>query len=161
MTISDTVDFALALTEVDFELLRHRHTETSREAARRAGISEDQLAKAVALLDDVGPLLAVIPASRLLDVEGLRTRLHRPSLRLMTEQELEETFFDCETGAVPPLGPDYRIPTVLDGRLTREPDVYFEAGDHIDLVHVSATGFAKLMRGTETLDCSIAAPQGE
>jgi Ala-tRNA(Pro) deacylase len=161
MAISDTVDFALRLTEVDFQVLRHGHTETSREASRRAGVSEDRLAKAVALLDEVGPLLAVIPASRVLDVAGLRTRLHRPSLRLMTERELAETFFDCETGAVPPLGPDYRIPTVVDGRLTREPDVYFEAGDHVELVHVSATSFRKLMRGTETLDCSIAAPQGE
>ena len=161
MAVSDTVDFALTLTEVDFQILRHSHTETSREAARRAGVSEDRLAKAAALRDEVGSLLAVIPASRVLDVEGLRTRLHRPSLRLMTEQELEETFFDCETGAVPPLGPDYRIPTVLDGRLTQEPDVYFEAGDHVDLVHVSATSFRKLMRGTETLDCSIAAPQGK
>ena len=161
MAISDTVDFALTLTEVDFQVLRHRHTETSREAARRAGVSEDQLAKAVALRDEVGPLLAVIPASRVLDVDGLRARLHRPSLRLMTERELGDTFFDCETGAVPPLGPDYRIPTVLDSRLTRETDVYFEAGDHIDLVHVSATSFRKLMRGAETLDCSVAAPQGE
>ena len=161
MAISDTVDFALKLTEVDFQVLRHSHTETSREAARRAGVSEEQLAKAVALRDDVGPLLAVIPASRVLDVEGLRTRLHRPWLRLMTEQELAETFFDCETGAVPPLGPDYRIPTVLDSRLTQQPDVYFEAGDHIDLVHVSATSFRSLMRGTEALDCSIAAPQSK
>ena len=151
MAISDTVDFALKLTEVDFQVLRHSHTETSREAARRAGVSEEQLAKAVALRDDVGPLLAVIPASRVLDVEGLRTRLHRPWLRLMTEQELAETFFDCETGSVPPLGTDYRIPTVLDSRLTQQPDVYFEAGHHIDLVHVSATSFRKLMRGTETL----------
>ena len=79
----------------------------------------------------------------------------------MKEKELEDVFYDCETGAVPPLGPDYRVPTVLDRRLTLESDIYFEAGDHVDLVHVSATSFLKLMRGAETLDCSIAAPQGE
>ena len=51
MGISDTVDFALALTEVDFHVLRHQHSDTSRESAHRAGVSEDQLAKAVALID--------------------------------------------------------------------------------------------------------------
>lgn len=157
MSISDTVDFALTLTEVDFKLLRHRHSDTAREAALRAGVNEDQLAKAVALTDDVGPLLAVIPASRELDLEALRKMLHRPDLRLMTERELGEVFFDCETGAVPPLGPDYRIPTVLDPRLTEQTDIYFEAGDHMDLVHVSATSFRTLMRGVETLACSNAA----
>ncbi len=160
MGISDTVDFALSLTEVDFQVLRHQRSDTSREAAHRADVSEDQLAKAVALRDEVGPLLAVIPASRLLDVDGLRKMLHRPGLRLMQEEELDGVFYDCETGAVPPLGPDYRVPTVLDSRLTRESDIYFEAGDHVDLVHVSATSFLKLMRGAETLDCSIAAAQG-
>lgn len=161
MGISDTVDFALTLTEVDFKVLRHQHSDTSREAAHRAGVNEDQLAKAVALRDDIGPLLAVIPASRQLDVDGLRAMLHRPGLRLMKESELDEVFFDCETGAVPPLGPDYRVPTVLDRRLTEQDDIYFEAGDHVDLVHVSATSFLKLMRGAETLDCSIAAVQGD
>lgn len=158
MSMSDTVDFALTLTEVDFDVLRHRPSSTSQEAAHRAGVSEDQLAKAVALRDHTGPLLAVIPASRHLDVERLRTLLHRPGLRLMTERELEDVFYDCKRGAVPPLGPEYRVPTVLDPRLTREADIYFEAGDHVDLVHVSTTSFMKLMRGAETLDCSIAAP---
>jgi hypothetical protein len=30
--------------------------------------------------------------------------------------------------------------------------VYFEAGDHEDLVHVDQTSFRKLMRGAEYLD---------
>jgi Ala-tRNA(Pro) deacylase len=30
-----------------------------------------------------------------------------------------------------------------------QPDVYFEAGDHEDLIHVSAENFQKLMSGAE------------
>jgi prolyl-tRNA editing enzyme YbaK/EbsC (Cys-tRNA(Pro) deacylase) len=33
-------------------------------------------------------------------------------------------------------------------------DVYFEAGDHEELVHVDRTGFRKLLRGVEFLDIS-------
>lgn len=154
MSIADTVDFALTLTEVDFRILRHRRSATAAESAHRAHIGEEKMAKAVALKDHVGALLAVLPADRSLDLGRLRTMLHRPGLEMMDEDDLSETFYDCETGAVPPLGPDYRVPTVIDASLMEMDEIYFEAGDHRELVHVSTTGFRKLMRGVETLDFS-------
>ncbi|KPK55599.1 MAG: YbaK/EbsC family protein [Gammaproteobacteria bacterium] len=154
MGIADTVDFALTLSKVDFEILRHQHSSTSAETAHKAQVAEGELAKAVALKDGLGPLLAVMPANRVLDLERLRSLLHRPGLELMTEEELGKVFFDCEQGAVPPLGPDYRVPTVVDRALMDKDDVYFEAGDHEELVHVDRTGFRKLLRGVEFLDIS-------
>jgi Ala-tRNA(Pro) deacylase len=154
MGIADTVDFALTLSKVDFEILRHQHSSTSAETAHKAQVAEGELAKAVALKDGLGPLLAVMPANRILDMERLRTLLHRPGLELMTEEELGKVFFDCEQGAVPPLGPDYRVPTVVDRALMDKDDIYFEAGDHEELIHVDRTGFRKLLRGVEFLDIS-------
>jgi Ala-tRNA(Pro) deacylase len=154
MGIADTVDFALTLSKVDFEILRHQHSSTSAETAHKAHVAEGELAKAVALKDGLGPLLAVMPASRILDLDRLRQLLHRPGLKLMTEAELAHVFFDCEQGAVPPLGPDYRVPTVVDKALMKKEDIYFEAGDHEELIHVDRTGFRKLLRGVEFLDFS-------
>ncbi len=156
MTMADTVGYALALTDVDFSILRHRHSSSSRETAHQAGVTEDSLAKAVALRDQIGPLLAVLPADRELDLGALQSALRRPALRMMTEDELGEVFFDCEKGAVPPLGPDYRVPTIVDTAFENRPDIYFEAGDHEDLVHVSGTSFHKLVRGAEFLEISNA-----
>ncbi len=154
MGIADTVDFALTLSKVDFEILRHQHSSTSAETAHKAHVAEGELAKAVALKDGLGPLLAVMPASRILDLDCLRQLLHRPGLKLMTEAELAHVFFDCEQGAVPPLGPDYRVPTVVDKALMKKEDIYFEAGDHEELIHVDRTGCRKLLRGVEFLDFS-------
>ena len=154
MSIANTVDYALTLTDVDFSILRHQHSATSAETAHKANVAESELAKAVALRDDLGPLLAVMPASRKLDLERLRGLLHRPALRFMTEEELSSVFFDCEEGAVPPLGPDYRVPTVVDKALMKKDDIYFEAGDHEELVHVDRTGFRKLLRGVEFMEFS-------
>lgn len=149
MGIASTVDFALTLTDVDFQILKHTHSATSAESAHAAHVAEEQLAKAVALKDELGPLLAVIPASHKLDLESLREMLRRPQLALMSEEEMSRVFFDCEQGAVPPLGPDYRVPTIVDRLLMKMDDVYFEAGDHRELVHVDRTSFRKLMRGAE------------
>jgi Ala-tRNA(Pro) deacylase len=156
MSMADTVGYALNLTDVDFDILRHRHSSTSQETAHRAGVTEGCLAKAVALRDGIGPLLAVLPADRELDLAGLQGALRRPGLKFMSEDDLGEVFFDCEKGAVPPLGPDYRVPTIVDTSFADREDIYFEAGDHRDLVHVSGTSFQKLMRGAENLKISKA-----
>jgi Ala-tRNA(Pro) deacylase len=152
MTLARTVDYALALTRVDYEILRHHHSSTALAAARTAHIDPRSLAKAVVLTDQIGPLLAVVPASERLDLERLRETLRRPSLDFLPEDQLDQHFYDCERGAIPPLGPDYRVPTVVDTRLRDVDDVYFEAGDHEDLVHVDQTSFRTLMRGAEYLD---------
>lgn len=152
MSIANTVNYALALTRVDYEILRHHHSETSLAAARTAHVDPGSLAKAVVLHDQIGPLLAVVPASETLDLERLRKLLRRPALDFISEEKLDQVFYDCDKGAIPPLGPDYRVPTVVDARLRNVEDVYFEAGDHEDLVHVDQTSFRTLMRGAEYLE---------
>ena len=51
-------------------------------------------------------------------------------------------------------GPWYRVPTVVDSSLKEQPDVYFEAGDDDSLVHVTETGFEKLLDGAEYFEFS-------
>ena len=43
----------------------------------------------------------------------------------------------------------YGVDVVVDMELFMQPDVYFEAGDHEDLIHVSAENFQKLMSSAE------------
>jgi Ala-tRNA(Pro) deacylase len=153
MTIATTVGDALAFEEVDFEILSHKPTYSAGDSARVAGIDGDKLAKAILLKDPQGFVLVVLPATRSLDVDGLGNRLHR-HLELASEQDLDNWFCDCAVGAVPPIGPWYRLPTVVDSQLLTQPDIYFEAGDHQELVHVSETSFELLMTGAEYLPCS-------
>jgi Ala-tRNA(Pro) deacylase len=155
MSLAKTVNYALALTRVDFQILRHHHSDTALAAARTAHVDPSTLAKAVVLKDGIGPLLAVVPASERLDLERLRAALRRPGLDFIPEEQLDQLFYDCDKGAIPPLGPDYRVPTVVDLRLRDSDEVYFEAGDHEDLVHVDQTSFRTLMRGAEYLDIVV------
>lgn len=153
MGIATTVGDALAFEEIDFDILRHPPTYSAAEAARVAGVDGDQLAKAILLKDPYGYVLAVLPASRDLDLDNLRGQLHR-RLNLASEEDLDDCFCDCAVGAVPPIGPWYRLPTVVDSQLVAQRDIYFEAGDHRALVHVSESSFELLMTGAEYLPCS-------
>jgi Ala-tRNA(Pro) deacylase len=78
------------------------------------------------------------------DLGAVHRQLNR-ALGLATDRELAELFKDCEPGALPPLGLAYGIDSILDQSLADAPDVYFEAGDHQALVHVSGGEFLKLM----------------
>jgi Ala-tRNA(Pro) deacylase len=64
---------------------------------------------------------------------------------LASEQNLYDLFEDCTVGAVPPLGDAYDIDVIFDNNLYERDDVYFEAGDHTDLIHVSGVDFRDLL----------------
>ena len=129
-----------------YEIIPHVRTESSRQTAEVAHVDEARLAKCVLLEDERGYVLAVVPASRRIRLVALEEQLGR-KLDLASETELGQIFDDCELGAVPPLGAAYGIPTAVDDHLLHLPDVYFEAGDHADLVHMTGADFAGLLSG--------------
>ena len=144
MTIAASVQKHLVREGVSYQVIEHTRTLDSAHAAQAAHVPGAQLAKGTVLKDDQGFVIAVVPATRKVDLGALHRRFGRP-LGLATEDELNGLFRDCEPGAVPPLGAAYGIDSVLDDSLMEESDVYFEAGDHCRLVHVSGIDFRKLM----------------
>lgn len=79
-------------------------------------------------------------------LHAVREALNRP-LELAEEREIERLFADCAPGAIPAAGQAYELETLLDEALTSLAEVYFEAGDHEQLVRVTGEAFLHLMRG--------------
>jgi len=146
MTIAATQQRYLVRRAAQYDLMLHSHTGSSHETALAADIPAGHIAKAVVVKDASGYALVVIPASHQLRLNHLRHELHR-DFGLATEEEIAHLFSDCEPGAVPPLGPAYGIETLLDESLTDLADVYFEAGDHEQLVHLTGEDFRNLLSG--------------
>lgn len=146
MAIAETVQRFLELHSVEYDLVPHPHTGSSHETAEAAHVNEDHIAKAVIVTDAAGYAMLVVPASNWVDVGHLRKELNR-GFHLATEDELATLFNDCEAGAVPPLGPAYGIETFLDEALTSLANIYFEAGDHEQLVHTAGEDFRTLLGG--------------
>ena len=61
-----------------------------------------------------------------------------PAALLADEDEIGRMFPDCELGAVPPVGDPYGLPVMVDDALAVQPDIYFEAGDHLSLLTSAA-----------------------
>jgi len=94
--------------------------------------------------DDQGYIMVVLPSNRQVNLGELHRQLNR-NLGLATESELSRLFKDCEVGALPAIGPAYGMETVVDDTLAEQADIYFEAGDHEQLIHVSSETFQSLL----------------
>ncbi len=147
MGIPPTLQKYLDEKGVHYEIMCHSHTGGSMETAQAAHIPGDQLVKGVILEDEQGYLMAMVPATYQVGLGKLHKHLNR-QLGLATEPELTELFHDCEPGAVPPLGQAYGVAQIMDESLVDCGDVYFEAGNHTDVVHISGSDFRALMADT-------------
>jgi len=144
MSIATSVERLLTETGVKYEVIPHHHTSSSTYTAQAAHVPGERLAKCVMLEDSRGYLMAVVPATRKVDLGALHRRFGR-EFGLATESELAGLFADCEVGAIPPIGDAYGIDAIVDSSLVGNQDIYFEAGDHSELVHVSGADFLRLM----------------
>ena len=148
MAVAMTLQDYLDRWGVEYDVVPHPHTSSSLATAQAAHIPGDQLAKCVVTEDYRGYLMVVVPASHEVEFSMLDDQLDR-RLELATEAELADIFTDCELGAIPPLGEAYGIDVAIDNRLAECEDVYFEAGDHVDLIHLKGDDFRDLMAGAE------------
>lgn len=148
MTIAKTVEKHLKDRGIHYDVITHSPTGSSSETAQSAHVSGDRIAKGVVVKDGGDYLLAVVPGEHYLDVKSLGEQLSR-DLQIADESELGNLFIDCEEGAVPALGIAYGLTTLVDESLLKQPELYFEAGDHASLIHVKEADFEVLMEGAE------------
>ncbi len=146
MAIAHKLLAYLNQTNTVYETVAHHKTFSSNETADATHMWSDHLAKGVLLKDQKGYLLAVVPGNEWLDLKRLREELNR-ELQLLPEFEMQTLFNDCKPGAIPPFGEIYGIETVVDQSLLALSKVYFEAGDHEQLIGVSGEQFQMLVKG--------------
>jgi len=145
MGVANRVQSCLSEARVAYDVIPHRFSEGSRATAEAAGVPAYELAKAVVITDGWRYLMAVVPADRHLDLTDFARRMGTP-LTLVAEWRLRPVFRDCMAGAIPPLGAAYGLETWVDDALVGLPEVYFESGDHEDLVRVRGDQFLRLMK---------------
>ena len=144
MAMAMTVENYLKTREIPYDVVPHIRTSmTSMRTAAVARIPPHEMAKAVLLKDGQGFVVAVVPADRHVSLRRLRRQLGR-KVGLATEDEAMTLFRDCDLGALPPVGEAYGIETILDDELIEEPEVYFEAGNHQELIRMGREEFMRL-----------------
>jgi Ala-tRNA(Pro) deacylase len=152
MRMARTVQTNLDQAHCVYDIVAHPHSATSLESARVAQVPAERLAKSVILDDRRGHyMMAVLPANRHLDMSKVQST---GDWQLTQESGLPHLFGDCERGAIPALGRAYNMDMWIDPSLTRQNDVYLEAGNHHYLVHMSMDEYLKLVHHAEVREIS-------
>lgn len=148
MAMAMTLKEYLDESGVEYDLVKHPFSVSSMRSAFEAHVSGEDVAKAVVLHDETGYMMAVVPATHKVQL-GKLSKHYRRYLALVDEKELEELFSDCSVGAIPPIGKAYGMDVIYDDQLDDCDDIYFEAGDHTDLIHLSGKDFQSLMQDVD------------
>jgi len=133
---------------VHFSVLEHPVAYTAQEEAAATHVPGREWAKAVVCMIDDRPMMAVLPADRLIDLDRLRDACGARSARLAREAEFRPLYSDCEVGAMPPFGPLYRQPVVVERSLTADREILFNGGSHHDAIRMRYRDFADLVKPT-------------
>jgi Ala-tRNA(Pro) deacylase len=127
----------LELRGIRFEELHHPDVYTPQEVAQREHFSGHRVAKVVVVMVDGQPVELILPASRRVVLERVRTVLNADNVRLATEDEMANYFTDCERGAIPALRQIKNVDVLMDRALKVEGDILFQAGTHQDAVRLN------------------------
>ena len=103
----------------------------------------DHFVRAVLLEDSDGVLLALVPATHLIDFRALHDLTGR-NLKPADPGRIKTIFSDCETGSVPPFGEAYGVDTVIDAQLATQGSLNFESGTHQNLLRMASHDFRSL-----------------
>ncbi|HUA20879.1 MAG TPA: YbaK/EbsC family protein [Bryobacteraceae bacterium] len=130
---------------IKYRTLVHPTAYTAQEIAALAHIRGQELAKTVMVKVDGQMAMAVVPASRQVDLPLLRKCAQARSVVLATEEEFKNQFPGCETGAMPPFGNLYGMPIFADESLAEDRWIAFNAGTHSELIQIAYQDFARLV----------------
>jgi Ala-tRNA(Pro) deacylase len=124
----------------------HRTAYTSQEIAQSVHIPGREMVKSVILKADESLLvMAVVSANDTANLDILRKEIGCSVLRLATESEFSGEFPTCKSGAMPPFGNLFGVPTFCDTALSRNPEIEFNAGSHEETVRLAFDDYQRLV----------------
>jgi len=131
--------------KVPYRVIPHAEVYTAPELAASIHASGRKVAKVVMVLADGRYVMAVLPSHRLLDLNRFAEVIGAVQVSLATEAVLEKLFPDCELGAIPPFGNLYEFRVFVDEALAREPEIFFQAGTHHEMIAMRYADFERLV----------------
>jgi len=131
--------------EIHYVTISHSPAYTAQRIAEMTRIPGKELAKTVIVKIDDKFAMAVLPASRRVNLRHLKEAIGADEVTLSSETEFNELFPDCEVGAMPPFGNLYDMGVYVAEQLTEDEEIAFNAGTHSELVKMSYNDFANLV----------------
>ena len=133
---------------IKYITIDHSPAYTAREVASSALVPRREFAKTVIVKLDGRNAMAVVPASRHVDLGRLAALAGAQQAELASEEEFQALFPGCEVGAMPPFGNLYDMDVFVDEILHEDDDIVFNAGSHIQVIRMAYEDYQALVQPT-------------
>ena len=130
---------------VKYVTITHSPAFTAQEIAACAHIPGRDVAKTVMVELDGKMAMAVVAASRKVDLDRLQDVSGSAKVDLAGERAFRDMFPECEIGAMPPFGNLYGMDVYVSRRLAEDDEIAFNAGSHTELVRLAYKDFQRLV----------------
>ncbi len=146
MPIMKKLKALLDEAKIPYEVYNHALAYTAQEIAAKQHFSGNEMAKVVMIEADDKLVMGVVRGN-----DKIRTHIVEESLgvrkaRLASEDEFIARFPECEIGAMPPFGNLFGLKVYVDPALAKDEYIFFNAGNHVQTVHMKYQDFAKLVQ---------------
>lgn len=118
----------LRMRGIRFDVAPHEGAYTARSEANALGLPAEYVLKVVVLRLSTGYAIVVVPASRRIDLDLIRSVIGDHETRLATEDEIAATFPEFDSGALPPLPGLLGVSSVVDAAIFDHDEVAFADG---------------------------------
>lgn len=145
MPVKKLVEF-LDDHNVRYITINHSPAYTAREIAASTLVPRREFAKTVIVRLDGELAMAVVPASRHVNLTALASAAGAGKAELAEEEAFRSQFPDCDVGAMPPFGNLYEMPVYVDTMIEEDDDISFNAGTHTQVVRMACDDFLTLVK---------------
>jgi Ala-tRNA(Pro) deacylase len=145
MAIRRICDF-LAGSGMSYSIATHPRAFTAQEVAEASHVPGTYMAKTVIVWIDDELAMAVIPATRALDLDSLASQSGASQVRLADESEFVNVFTDCQLGTAPPFGNLFGLRTLVDLKLALQESIAFNAGTHTEVIRMKYCDYSTLVK---------------
>ncbi|MEX2185496.1 MAG: YbaK/EbsC family protein [Pirellulales bacterium] len=136
----------LNIAGVAYKLYPHEETFDAQHLAAALRVPGHNVGKTVLLRADSGfaHIVAVLPATRTLDLRRVSDALGGADVQLATEVEIAEHCPDFEFGLLPPFGGKFGMKTIVDASLAQHEDIFFQGNSHTEAIRMRYSDFAQI-----------------
>jgi Ala-tRNA(Pro) deacylase len=133
---------------VPYAMVCHSPAYSAAEVAKSSHIKGNMLAKVVLVMVSDELAMAVVPATRDVDLGLIQSATGFLDARLATEAEFANRFEGCQLGTVPPFGNLFGMDTYIDPQSVAQRQIAFNAGTHHNVIVMDTDDYLRLVQPT-------------
>ena len=135
----------LEKTKVKHEIINHRTVYTAYDKAATLKVKPNIIGKTLVLKIDGSIAIVLIPGNKNLDKNKFKKLAKVKRVDFVSEKLMKNKFKGMKTGAIPPFGDLWKLPTFIDKSLISLSQIILNSGDYNFSIKIKGSILKKLI----------------